>query len=60
MTNYKLNIDSQAQTIQGFYVKNRKDFLALRSAIEASYLEGWRPTKKTLSRFMNMDLILSI
>ena len=42
--------------IQGFHVESKKDFIALRSAIEAAYLEGWHPTAKDIEEVYKYGL----
>lgn len=56
MTKYKLNVSNEDQIIQGFHVESKKDFIALRSAVEAAYLEGWHPTTKDIEEVYKYGL----
>lgn len=56
MDKYELNVDNDAQTIHGFHVADRRNFIALRSAVEAAYLEGWHPTIKDIEEVYKYGL----
>lgn len=53
MEKYELRINNTTQTIQGVKIKNKQNFIGIRSAIEASFLEGWKPNVHDIQEVVN-------
>ena len=53
---YILDIDDDAQTIQGVNISNLENYYAIRAVVEAEHLEGWNPVAADIT-YLNNQIV---